>query len=148
MTTPPNIAKNLTTEAPRSPKILTGGYAILARTIDKCRADIAGTIGEYHFDCPLDNQLFGFKGVKGPDFKAYVTEGHTDGEILTWINTHGLPKTAAEIATWSSLAAANNYSDAPEKKTWLEGENVRLGLDKNATLFDMLAADDVASFKK
>ncbi len=57
------IGKDLTKEAPRSPRIRVGGYAILGRTIDKCRALVAGNIGEYHFDCPLDNMLFGFKGV-------------------------------------------------------------------------------------
>ena len=54
--------KDLTKEPPRSPRIRVGGYAILGRTLDKCRALIAGNIGEYHFDCPLDNMLFGFKG--------------------------------------------------------------------------------------
>ncbi|PYL34793.1 MAG: hypothetical protein DMF35_04000 [Verrucomicrobia bacterium] len=66
------IGKDLTKEAPRSPRIRVGGYAILGRTIDKCRALVAGNIGEYHFDCPLDNMLFGFKGVKGDDFKAQI----------------------------------------------------------------------------
>ena len=47
--------KDLTKEAPRSPRVRIGGYAILARTYDKCRALLWGNIGEYHFDCPLDN---------------------------------------------------------------------------------------------
>ena len=41
---------DLTKQAPRSPRIRVGGYAILGRTLDKCRALIAGNIGEYHFD--------------------------------------------------------------------------------------------------
>ena len=61
-------AKDLTKEAPRSPKTKVGGYVILGRTIDKCRALLWGNIGEYHFDCPLDNMLFGWKGIKGDDF--------------------------------------------------------------------------------
>ena len=39
--------KDLTKEPPRSPKTLVGGYVILGRTLDKCRALLAGTIGEY-----------------------------------------------------------------------------------------------------
>ena len=70
--------KDLTREAPRSPRIRVGGYAILGRTIDKCRALVAGNIGEYHFDCPLDNMLFGFKGVKGDDVKAQIEQGASD----------------------------------------------------------------------
>ena len=64
--------KDFTKEPPRSPKTRVSGYAILGRTIDKCRALLWGNIGEYHFDCPLDNMLFGFKGIKGDDFKAFV----------------------------------------------------------------------------
>ena len=69
---------DLTKCPPRSPKATVGGFAILGRTIDKCRALLFGKIGEYHFDCPLDNTLFAWKGIKGDDFKAYVTEGHSD----------------------------------------------------------------------
>jgi len=143
-------AKDLTISAPRSPHVTLGGFAILARTIDKCRAAIAGTIGEYHFDCPLDNQLFGFKDIKGTDFKDYVAEasGHSDEEITAWVTSHGQPKTDAEIAEWTKQVTANNYADQPDKKGWLEGENTRLGLPKDGTLFDYLDADDKASFKK
>ena len=66
--------KDLTKVAPRSPYERIGGFAILARTIDKCRATIAGMNGEYNFDCPLDNTLFSFKGIKGDDFKAFVKD--------------------------------------------------------------------------
>ncbi len=142
------IGLDLTKQPPRSPKIIIGGFAIIARTIDKCRATIAGTNGEYHFDCPLDNSLFGFKGITGIDFKAHVAEGHGDEEIADWVASRGAPKTTAEIAAWTKKVLADNYADKPEKKSWLEGENVRLGLDKDGTLFDYLEADDAASFKK
>src|SRR5437773_5870105 len=77
--------KDLTREAPRSPRIRLGGYAILGRTIDKCRALVAGNMGEYHFDCPLDRTLFGFKGVKGEDFKAKIEKGASDEERVEWL---------------------------------------------------------------
>src|SRR5256712_12573128 len=89
------IGKDLTKEAPRSPRIRVGGYAILGRTIDKCRALVAGNIGEYHFDCPLDNMLFGFKGVKGDDFKAQIENGASDQEMVEWLNQNGGGKTTA-----------------------------------------------------
>jgi hypothetical protein len=91
------IGKDLTKESPRSPRIRVGGYAILGRSIDKCRALVGGNIGEYHFDCPLDNTLFGFKGVKGDDFKAQVENCASDGQILDWLNRNGEKKTPAEI---------------------------------------------------
>jgi len=141
-------SKDLTKEPPRSPHEKVGGFMILGRTIDKCRALLFGTIGEYHFDCPLDNQLFGSMDIKGDDFKAFVAEGHSDDEIAAWVEKEGQTKTAAEISEWNDMVSSNNYADSPEKKAWLEGENKRLGLDNEATLFDMLDADDKASYKK
>ncbi len=140
-------AKDLTKVPPRSAYERIGGFAIIARTIDKCRAFIAGTIGEYHFDCPVDNMLFGFKGIKGDDFKTYVEEGHTDEEIAEWVKNHGEPKTDEEIREWSdSFKTDFSYSsDSMDlgKRTWFAGECARLGLDpKTTTLFDMLDADD------
>ena len=67
--------RDLTREAPRSPRIRIGGYAILARMADKGRAFLNGTAGEYHFDCPVDNMLFGFKGVKGDVFRTQIEQG-------------------------------------------------------------------------
>src|SRR3984893_15600880 len=78
--------KDLAKESSRSPRIRVGGYAILGRTIDKCRALVAGNIGEYHFDCPLDNMLFGFKGIKGDDFKAQIEQGASDQQMVEWLN--------------------------------------------------------------
>lgn len=139
-------AKDLTKEAPRSPKVKLGGMMVLARAIDKGRATINGTNGEYNFDCPLDNSLLGFVGIKGSDLKAYIAEGHTDDEIAAWVRSN-TKKTDAEIEEWNKKVESNNYSDKPDKKGWLEGENARLGLDKDGTLFDFLEADDKASFK-
>jgi hypothetical protein len=139
---------DLTKEPPRSPHAEIGGFKILGRTIDKSRALLFGKIGEYHFDCPLDNQLFGFKGIKGDDFKAYVAEGHSDDEIADWVKKNGQKKTDTDIAEWNDKVSSNNYSDQPDKKPWLEGENKRVGLPNEATLFDYLDADDKASFTK
>ncbi len=63
MNTATITAKDLTKEPPRSPRERIGGYAMLCRTIDKCRAHLAGQVGDYHFDCPLDKTLFGFESL-------------------------------------------------------------------------------------
>lgn len=138
--------KDLTKVAPRSPHVRLGGFVILARAIDKCRAEIAGTSGEYHFDCPLDKMLFGWKGINGKDVKKFVETGATDEEIVGWIKKTGTPKTEMEITAWSAQAEAENYASEPEEKKWLEGQNKRLGLPKDGTLFGYLDADDKASF--
>lgn len=140
------IGKDLTRESPRSPRIRVGGYAILGRTIDKCRALVAGNIGEYHFDCPLDNTLFGFKGVKGVDFKAQIESGASDQQMAEWLDQAGEKKTPDEIRRRSDeVTAASLYND-PEKRDWFAEECKKLGLDPaKTTTFEWLEADDKAS---
>jgi hypothetical protein len=138
--------KDLTKEAPRSPRIRVGGYAILGRTIDKCRALVAGNIGEYHFDCPLDNTLFGFKGVKGADFKAQIENGASDQQMAEWLDANGEKRTPEEIKRWGDeVEAASLYND-PEKREFFSEECQKLGLDPaKTTTFEWLEADDKAS---
>jgi hypothetical protein len=142
-------AKDLSREAPRSPRMRLGGYAIMARMIDKGRATINGTAGEYHFDCPVDNMLFGFKGVKGDEVRALLQSGASDDEIVRWFGQHGMQKDDAEIKAWSAGVEAGRPYDNPEKREWFTGECKKVGLDPaKSTLFDFLDADDRQSFKK
>src|SRR5438270_4868850 len=97
---------DLTKTAPRSPRTRIGGYVILGRTIDKCRALLWGNIGEFHFDCPLDNFLFGFKGVKGDDFKAEIERGASDEEMAQWLDKNGEQKSPEEIKAWGDEMVA------------------------------------------
>ncbi len=139
--------KDLTKEAPRSPRLRVGGYAILGRTIDKCRALVAGNIGEYHFDCPLDNTLFGFKGVKGDDFKAQIENGASDQQMAEWLDQSGEKKTPEEIKRWGEEAEASSLYNEPEKREFFVEESQKLGLDPTTTTtFDWLETDDKASY--
>ena len=140
------IGKDLAKEAPRSPRIRVGGYAILGRTIDKCRALVAGNIGEYHFDCPLDNTLFGFKGVKGDDFKAQIENGASDQQMAEWLDQNGEKRTPEEIKRWGEEVEAGSLYNDPEKRDFFSEECKKLGLDPaKTTTFTWLEADDKAS---
>jgi Domain of unknown function (DUF5069) len=144
-----STTKDLTKEAPRGPREKVGQYILLGRAIDKGRAALAGKVGEYHFDCPLDNMLFGFKEVKGEEVKKLLASGASDQEVASWIDSHGAKKTSAEIKTWADEVAGYKPYENPEKKDWFVGECSKLGIDPaKSTLFDMLEADDRISFAK
>ncbi len=144
-----STAKDLTKEAPVSPRVRTGGYAILSRMADKGRADIAGTTGDYHFNCPLDNYLFEFKGVKGEDVREVLETGGSDAVVAAWLDSHGDPKTDEEKKTWSDSVEAARPYDNPEKKDWFIGVCAEAGCDPaTSTLFDFLEADDKVTFAK
>jgi hypothetical protein len=143
-----HTTKDLTKESPRSPRNRLGNYALLARMIDKGRAELHGKVGEYHFACPLDQMLCGFKGVTTDEVKKLLASGATDEQAVAWLNDHGTPKTAEEIKAWSAGVEAYNPYTNPEKKDWFVGECTKLGLNpETSTLVDYLEADDAATFK-
>ena len=88
-------APDLTQRPPRSPRVRIGGYALLARCLDKGRATLIGKNGEYHFDCPLDQHILKFAGIKATDLKKQLALGKGDEEILQWINANSKTKPTA-----------------------------------------------------
>ncbi len=144
----PIIDLDLTKQAPHSPRERTGGFVIADRATDKCRASIAGTLGEYHYDCPLDNVLFSFKGITGAQFKTAVQAAKNYQDIGTWLQANGTKKTPAEIKAWSDEVEAGSMMKNPEKRAFFTEECKKLGLDpEKSSTFDWLEADDRASFK-
>jgi hypothetical protein len=116
------LAKDLTKDFPRSPRETLAGYVIAARMLDKCRAVLAGTAGEYHFDCPLDNQFLGFAGINAEQFKAFVATGTSDVEVAAWIKQHSKIKDAAHVVAWNNKLRATRLCDMPmELQQFLEG---------------------------
>lgn len=115
------LAKDLTKDFPRSPRETLAGYVIAARMLDKCRAVLAGTAAEYHFDCPLDNQFLGFTGINAEQFKTFVATGATDAEVATWIEQHSKIKERPEIVAWNNKLRATRPCDMPiELQQFLE----------------------------
>ena len=97
-------APDLTRNPPRSPRVRLGGYVILPRMLDKCRALIARKNGEYNYACPMDESFLNFAGVDPEQLKAQLAAGKGDGEILQWIQENAKHKrTPSEIAAWSQL---------------------------------------------
>ena len=107
------LAKDLSKNAPRSARDTLAGYVIAARTLDKCRAVLAGSEDEYHFDCPLDNFFFGFAEIKGDDFKAYVATGATDNEVAEWITQNAKQRERSEIIEWNNDLRYKRISELP-----------------------------------
>ncbi|MDQ8196631.1 DUF5069 domain-containing protein [Pelagicoccus enzymogenes] len=115
-------AKNLETEFPRSPRETLGGFVVAARALDKCRAVLAGTNGEYHFNCPLDNTFFDFVGISGDTFKDFVATGADDEAVGKWIQENSQVKEKREIIAWNNKMRYMRPVDMPiELQEFLEG---------------------------
>ena len=80
-----NTNPDLSQRPPRSPRVRLGGYVILARILDKGRAELAGAAGEYKYNNPIDRHWFRFTGITPEMLKAELASGKGDGEILAWV---------------------------------------------------------------
>jgi hypothetical protein len=94
---------DLTKEFPRSPRdISIAGYVVAARCVDKCRAVLAETAGEYHSGCPLDEVWLDFVGIKYKAFKKFVATGADDAAISEWVATKAKQKNSREVIAWNN----------------------------------------------
>jgi len=145
----PFVVRDLNKQAPHSPRERLAGFAIASRTVDKCRASLAGKLGQYHYDCPLDNLLFNFKGITTEQFKSAVQASKDYEEMGIWLHANGTLKTADEIKTWSDEMEASSPIKNPDKRDYFIENCHKLGLNPqmNGT-FDWLEADDRESFRR
>lgn len=92
----------ITQKYPRSPKVLLGGMAHLARFIDKIRMRHAGLIPDYNYiTTGFDKYLLDFLLIKGEDFERRVLQGGTDDEILAWVKTQIRPLSDQDLREWN-----------------------------------------------
>jgi hypothetical protein len=115
------LAKDLSKEFPSSPRELLGGFVIAKRALDKCRAELNGSNGEYHFDCPLDNMFFDFAGITGEQYKELIASGATDEEVAKWVQEHSNVENIERIK-WNNKMRDMRLSDLPENlQEYMEG---------------------------
>lgn len=79
------------------------GYVHLARMIDKCRAVLAGTEGEYIYPCPMDFRLLEFAGITHEQFTAAVKTNQTDEGVAGWFRGVAKPHTPTELNEWNEM---------------------------------------------
>jgi Domain of unknown function (DUF5069) len=97
---------------PRSPKVLLGGIAHLARFIDKIRMRHAGLIQDYNYiTVGFDKYLIDFLQIDPQAFEQRVLAGKMDEELLEWIRHHGRQVTDAEIKEWTEGLLARAPKD-------------------------------------
>jgi len=108
------LAKDLTKEFPRSPRELLAGYVIAGRAVDKCRAVLAGTAGDYHSGCPVDSMFLDFTEIAYEKFKDFVATGATDAEVADWIQETAKQRPRLEVIRWNNELRDKRLSELPD----------------------------------
>ncbi len=141
-------APNLTLHPPRSPRTRLGGYVHLPRLIDKARAVVAGTNGDFHYNCPIDQRFLTYTGLNPDALFAEIKAGKSDSEILAYVNAHATPaRHPAEIAAWS-LWFEQLTATPPDARAFFNDVHRKNAPDRHdiATWFDWLELDDYVTF--
>ena len=72
---------------PRSPRVMLGGLYFLARTIDKTRAKLQGTLGAYKIGPGISAYLFEWLGITEEQFTDVVRRANADEDVVAWLHS-------------------------------------------------------------
>jgi hypothetical protein len=97
-------------------RVKIAGHVHVARMIDKCRAVLAGTEGEYIYPCPMDERLLEFAGLTSEQFTAAVKTNSTDEGVAAWFKQAAKSHPAADLEEWNRKLLARGPS-SPESAT-------------------------------
>ena len=133
---------------PRSPREKLAGYVHLPRMIDKCRASLAGTEGDYICPCPMDQRLLDFTGITAKQFSKAVSE-KDDAAVDEWFTKTAKKHSAAEIEQWNEKFLTRG-PDTDEKRAYFKQQ--RDAIDPTRTDItswaDLLDLDEKRSVPK
>ncbi len=93
---------DLTQTYPTSAKTKLHGVVQLARAIDKGKAKALGNIGEYHYNCPMDQSVFAFLGIDHAALLDVISKAKSDQEISDYVAPFVHKKSAAELDAWNA----------------------------------------------
>ena len=133
---------DLTQGPPRSPRDELGGITFLPRTIDKMRANLAGTLGEYKAKVGYSERLFAFLDVTADEFEAVVAANADDAGVLAALMERA-PRSAAEIEAFNEQARSYPQDEAGRQRHQMLLEEAGYGHRTDiTTMFDRLDLDD------
>lgn len=137
------LARDLSKEPPRSPRETLGGYIIAARVLDKCRASLNASLGEYDFDCYMDNLFFGFSGIKADEFKAFVATGASDEQVAEWIQQHAQQKDRLEVVKWNNQLRYVTLKECEDKLLLLMEDYIEAHVPKHRPIYHLFDIFDL-----
>ena len=108
---------DLTRDVPRSPYEKLGGIVFLPRSIDKGRAELAGTLGDYVVRIGRSVRLFEFLGVTAEAFITGLRHRPDDDAVWVWVSQEMTPRTAGEVAEFNRQMCASTPEDGVDRWT-------------------------------
>jgi hypothetical protein len=92
---------DLTKEFPRSVHHKLHGVVQLARAVDKGKAVAHGNVGEYHYNCGMDQAVFEFLSIDHEQLLDVIKNAKSDAEIESYAKPFVDKKSPEEIERWN-----------------------------------------------
>jgi hypothetical protein len=114
-----SLALDLNRTPPRSPQAALGNFpAAAARLVDKCRAELVGWSGSYHYNCAMDRKFFAACGLNAEALREFVATGANDTEVAAWMSQNAAAS-QTKITHWSRRFLANPFWRLLDLEDWL-----------------------------
>lgn len=134
---------DLRAHPPRSARVELGGLVFLARTIDKTRAKLQGTLGMYKIGPGISIYLFEWLGVTEEQFTDAVRNARSDEDVVAWLHAHSDP---AGYPSINERLAARGIRDESHLAEVLPRYPVLRAYPHLRNWFEIFEIDDVWSF--
>ena len=95
------MSLDLTKSYPRSVHEKLFDVVQIGRTIDKGKATAHGNVGEYHYNCSMDQAAFGFLGIDHEALLDVIKNAKNDDEIYSYVKSFIDKKSPEEIERWN-----------------------------------------------
>jgi hypothetical protein len=109
---------DLTKEYPRSPRARLLDIPGLPRMIDKARATLDGTLGEYKYGekSGNDRSVLEFLGLTADQFLEGVRQSHDDEAMAEWLRAHARKIKPAEIEAFAAIFVSDGDDDEDRRR--------------------------------
>ncbi|HCU73776.1 MAG TPA: hypothetical protein DGO43_08205 [Chloroflexi bacterium] len=135
---------DLSVTPPRDPYQKLLGLVNLPRTLDKARAELAGTTGDYIWRTGQSLLLLDFLGLTPDELFEALRTDHSDKSMCEWISSNMLSRSDVEIAFFNR-GAIQNYPVTADRMEAHERMLTDAGLAPMTTIttaFERLCWDD------
>ncbi len=113
---------DLTKSAPRSPYDKLEEVVFLPRAIDKGRAELAGTLGDYISRGGRSGRVFEFLGIPEDGFIEALRTRVTDAEVWEWVSEHMTSRSPEEIEEFSDWMSSASPDTGDHTWEWFQAQ--------------------------
>lgn len=131
---------DLRVHPPRSARAQLGGINFMARTVDKMRAKIQGTLGPYKIAPGISAYVFEGLGITEAQFEAAVRHAKTDADVVAWLAAN---TDAAKIPALNEMLVKRGIRDAEHRAQMLPAYPILADRPNLTNWFEIFELDDV-----